>query len=69
MPDFGKTKAPGDAGFNDPFIMKTDGKGWLFGALNEGPLPTHYEPVESPTDECALSQPAEQPGHQGLADE
>jgi formate dehydrogenase major subunit len=50
VPDFGATKAPGDAGFNDPFIMKTDGKGWLFGALNEGPFPTHYEPVETPVD-------------------
>ena len=48
-PTLRRTKAPGDAGFNDPFIMKTDGKGWLFGALNEGPFPTHYEPVESPT--------------------
>jgi formate dehydrogenase major subunit len=50
VPDFAATKAPGDPGFNDPFIMKTDGKGWLFGALNEGPLPTHYEPVETPTE-------------------
>ncbi len=49
VPDFAATKAPGDPGFNDPFIMKTDGKGWLFGAQNEGPFPTHYEPVESPT--------------------
>ena len=33
-----------------PFIMKADGKGWLFapsGAV-DGPLPTHYEPYESP---------------------
>ena len=33
-----------------PFIMKSDGKGWLFapsGAV-DGPLPTHYEPYESP---------------------
>jgi formate dehydrogenase major subunit len=50
VPDFGATKAPGDPGFNDPFIMKTDGKGWLFGALNEGPFPSHYEPVETPTE-------------------
>jgi len=50
VPDFAVTKAPGDPGFNDPFIMKTDGKGWLFGALNEGPFPTHYEPVETPVD-------------------
>jgi formate dehydrogenase major subunit len=50
VPDFAGTKGPDQAGFNDPFIMKTDGKGWIFGALNEGPLPTHYEPVETPTD-------------------
>jgi len=49
VPDFAGTKGPDQAGFNDPFIMKTDGKGWLFGALNEGPFPTHYEPMESPT--------------------
>jgi formate dehydrogenase major subunit len=35
---------------NQPFIMKPDGVGWLFapGALKDGPLPAHYEPVESP---------------------
>ena len=34
----------------DPFIMKADGKGWLFAptGLVDGPLPTHYEPAESP---------------------
>jgi formate dehydrogenase major subunit len=34
----------------DPFIMQTDGKAWLFApaGLVDGPLPTHYEPVESP---------------------
>jgi len=33
-----------------PFIMKPDGKGWLFAptGTKDGPLPTHYEPVESP---------------------
>jgi formate dehydrogenase major subunit len=33
-----------------PFIMQTDGKGWLFApsGLVDGPLPTHYEPHESP---------------------
>jgi formate dehydrogenase major subunit len=33
-----------------PFIMKPDGVGWLYapGTLKDGPLPTHYEPVESP---------------------
>ena len=35
---------------NQPFIMKPDGLGWLYapGAVKDGPLPTHYEPVESP---------------------
>jgi formate dehydrogenase major subunit len=33
-----------------PFMMMADGKGWLFvpSGLKDGPLPTHYEPVESP---------------------
>jgi len=61
VPDFLATKAPdakadpvgkglaAQAG-TDPFIMKADGKGWLFApkGLNEGPLPEHYEPLESP---------------------
>ena len=48
----------------DPFIMKADGKGWLFAptGLVDGPLPTHYEPVESPVAEPALPEAAEQPG-------
>jgi formate dehydrogenase major subunit len=34
----------------DPFIMMADGKAALFvsSGLKDGPLPTHYEPVESP---------------------
>ncbi len=34
---------------NDPFVMQADGKAWLFAphGLQEGPLPTHYEPLES----------------------
>ncbi len=60
VPDFVPTKAPtaravagaGLAGHDgaSPFIMKGDGKGWLFvpTGLVDGPLPTHYEPYESP---------------------
>jgi formate dehydrogenase major subunit len=61
VPDFAATKAPSakakpgatglDAlGGSDPFIMKADGRGWLFvpTGLVDGPLPTHYEPAESP---------------------
>lgn len=38
---------PGDA----PFIMLADGLGQLFASsLKDGPLPTHYEPYESPVE-------------------
>jgi formate dehydrogenase major subunit len=32
-----------------PFLMQPDGRGWLFAptGLADGPLPTHYEPMES----------------------
>ena len=42
----------------DPFIMKPDGKGWLFvpKGLKDGPLPTHYEPVESPMHNALYRQ-------------
>ncbi len=61
VPDFDPEKPPdyrpppGAKGMaalagDQPFILKPDGLGWLFapGAVKDGPLPTHYEPVESP---------------------
>jgi formate dehydrogenase major subunit len=61
VPDFPSTKAPSYKGVwsrggmdaldgDAPFIMKPDGKAWLFvpSGLVDGPLPTHYEPWESP---------------------
>jgi formate dehydrogenase major subunit len=61
VPDFEKTKPPtyrpppdasGPAAIagDDPFIMQSDGKGWLYvpAGLIDGPMPTHYEPAESP---------------------
>jgi formate dehydrogenase major subunit len=35
---------------DEPFMMLPDGRGWLFApaGLVDGPLPTHYEPYESP---------------------
>jgi formate dehydrogenase major subunit len=41
-----------------PFIMKADGKGWLFApnGLVDGPLPTHYEPYESPVRNLVYPQ-------------
>ncbi len=37
-------------GGDAPFIMQVDGKGWLYApsGMIDGPLPTHYEPMESP---------------------
>lgn len=61
VPDFAKNKPPdykpapgaeGDAGLagDQPFIMHPDGVGWIYvsSGLKDGPLPTHYEPLESP---------------------
>ncbi len=63
VPDFTKTKPPdyqppksaeGDDALpgDKPFIMHPDGFGWIYVAsgLKDGPLPTHYEPLESPVD-------------------
>jgi len=35
---------------DDPFVMQADGKGWLYApaGLVDGPMPTHYEPQDSP---------------------
>lgn len=55
VPDFAGTKAPTAPGGRDPFIMRGDGKGALFGALNEGPFPEHYEPVETPVEKNPFS--------------
>ena len=43
-----------------PFIMQTDGLGWLFtpSGLVDGPLPTHYEPHESPFTNPLYAQQA-----------
>ena len=61
VPDFPATRSPshrppeGATGVDaisgiDAFIMQADGKAWLFApaGLADGPLPTHYEPQESP---------------------
>jgi formate dehydrogenase major subunit len=42
---------------NHPFITKTDGLGWLYSpGTKDGPLPTHYEPVESPVGNLIYPQ-------------
>jgi formate dehydrogenase major subunit len=44
----------------DPFIMQSDGKGWLYvpTGLADGPLPAHYEPHESPVGNPLYAQQA-----------
>ncbi len=69
VPDFPATKPPdakakpGAIGLDahsgtDPFIVKADGKGWLFTptGLVDGPLPVHYEPAESPVNNPLYKQ-------------
>jgi formate dehydrogenase major subunit len=43
-----------------PFIMQADGMGWIYApqGLVDGPLPTHYEPHESPFSNPLYSQRA-----------
>jgi formate dehydrogenase major subunit len=71
VPDFEATKPPdyepapdaeGEAALrgDDPFIMQADGVSWLFtpSGLLDGPLPTHYEPHESPFENALYEQRA-----------
>lgn len=51
VPDFIGTRAPSDPLGTAPFIMIGGGHGRLFapgGMIADGPLPEHYEPMESP---------------------
>jgi formate dehydrogenase major subunit len=43
-----------------PFIMQADGRGWIYApqGLEDGPLPTHYEPHESPFENRLYAQRA-----------
>jgi formate dehydrogenase major subunit len=48
VPDFNPLLAPDAKNGDKPFIMRSDLVGGLFGPLNDGPFPEHYEPIESP---------------------
>ena len=69
VPDFPATKSPheaakpGASGIDahsgaDPFIMQLDGRAQLFvpNTLKDGPLPAHYEPLESPVENALYAQ-------------
>jgi len=51
-------KGPDALAGDDAFIMQSDGKAWLFApaGLRDGPLPTHYEPQESPFPNLLYTQ-------------
>ncbi|HJR59748.1 MAG TPA: molybdopterin-dependent oxidoreductase [Vicinamibacterales bacterium] len=68
-PDFSRDKRPdyvpppgatGDEALRGdaPFIMHPDGVGWIWVAsgLKDGPLPAHYEPLESPVRNSVYAQ-------------
>lgn len=69
VPDFAPDKPPhhrppdGATGVaalsgTDAFIMQADGKAWLYvpTGISDGPLPTHYEPQDSPFPNLLHSQ-------------
>ena len=76
-PDFEKTKRPdyippkgatreeAIAGTH-PFIMQDDGRGWIFtpNGVVDGPLPTYYEPQESPVENLLYPQVQSNPARQ-----
>ena len=61
-------KGPDAIGGQDPFVMQTDGKGWLFAPVGvaDGPLPAHYEPPESPVHNPVYAQ-QNNPGRKQLS--
>jgi formate dehydrogenase major subunit len=75
--DFEKTKAPdytppnkatreeAIAGWH-PFIMQDDGLGWIFtpNGVVDGPLPTYYEPHESPVENILYPEVQANPARQ-----
>jgi formate dehydrogenase major subunit len=77
VPDFKPDKAPDyippedakgpDALRGDePFIMQADGKAWLYApaGLVDGPMPTHYEPHESPLGNALYESQQANPARQ-----
>ena len=56
-PPEGATGAEALSG-TDAFIMQADGKAWLYvpSGLTDGPLPTHYEPQDSPFPNLLYTQ-------------
>ncbi len=51
-------RAAAAIGGTEPFIMQADGRAWLYApaGLADGPMPTHYEPQESPLPNALYPQ-------------
>ena len=51
---------------DEPFIVQADGRGWLFApaGLVDGPMPTHYEPHESPFPNALYPEQRANPARQ-----
>jgi formate dehydrogenase major subunit len=77
VPDFPLTTPPdyvppADAvggasiGGDEPFIMQGDGRAWLYApaGLLDGPMPSHYEPQESPVDNALHPRQRANPARQ-----
>jgi formate dehydrogenase major subunit len=66
-PEEGATGVDAIAG-DDAFIMQADGKAWLFAPAGvlDGPLPTHYEPQDSPVQNLLYPQQERNPVRQIL---
>lgn len=75
VPDFTASKRPdyqppGDAKGDEaipgdkPFIMHADGFGWIWApsGLKDGPLPAHYEPLETPLENALYPGQRTNPG-------
>ncbi len=77
VPDFPATTAPDyrpekgaraaeAIGGNEPFVMQGDGRAWLYSptGLKDGPMPSHYEPQESPVGNALYPKQRANPARQ-----
>jgi formate dehydrogenase major subunit len=61
-------KGPAALRGDEPFTMQSDGKGWLYApaGLVDGPMPTHYEPQETPFDNPLYPRQRSNPARQRI---
>jgi formate dehydrogenase major subunit len=66
-PPEGATAEDAHAG-TEPFVMQSDGKAWLYApdGLKDGPMPTHYEPRETPFRNALYPEHTSNPARQEI---